>query len=299
MRQILVVDDDDKNLKFLQTILLKEGYRVEIAASGEEGLKKFREVTPDLVLLDVNMPGMSGLETLKVLREGPSYVAVIFVSGNTLVSEIVEGLDQGADDYIRKPFDVYELLARVRAKLRIKDLHDQLKVVNKKLEDLVDIDDLTGLFNMRSFYQRLEHEIDRTQRNGNPVAVIMMDLDDFKKVNDKHDHLFGSFVLTEIGELIRVNIRSIDFAARYGGDEFVVVVTDTTVEGCRTFAERLRRLIADRVFKNDKDQMQLTVSLGFSVFTADQKIDSRGLVRLADRALYDAKNSGKNCVKQA
>lgn len=295
---ILVVDDDVDNLTLVARSLEHEGYRVERASSGEEALDKLKNVQPHLVLLDINMPGISGLETLKMLRnrEG-GYVAVIFVSARNETEDIIRGLDFGADDYICKPFDPMELLARVRAQLRIKDLTDRLAIANARLQELVDIDDLTGLYNMRSIYSKLDNEIQRAKRYSRAVAVVMMDMDNFKQVNDLHDHLFGSFVLSEVGKLIHANIRTVDFAARYGGDEFLITLSETTVEGASLFAERLRSKIAAHVFVKDSNSMKLTVSMGVAVVEpAIHALDAKSLVRYADHAMYEAKRTGKDRV---
>jgi two-component system cell cycle response regulator len=296
-RLIMAVDDDADSLRIVQHALEHEGYKVITCLSGGEALKKLEGITPDLVLLDVNMPQISGLDTLKKLRFRKEYVAVIFISGNSGVHDVVTGLDLGADDYIRKPFNIYEVLARVRSQLRMKDIQDALKEANKKLKDLVDIDDLTGLYNMRSLYQRLDHEISRARRTGQLVGVVMMDMDNFKTVNDSHDHLFGSFVLSEVGKIIKQTIRTTDFAARYGGDEFLVVLVDSTEEGAKVFAERLRESILKYVFESGTDRIKLTSSLGLGLAHPKAKIDARALVRAADHSLYAAKESGKNCVK--
>lgn len=297
-RKILVVDDDDTSRMLVCKALEYEGYQVREAESGQAGIQTLNEWGPHLVLLDMNMPGLNGLETLVRLRARDEYVSVIFVSGNSRTEDVVRGLDAGADDYICKPFQVLELLSRVRSELRTKDLNDNLKRANDRLKELVDIDDLTGLFNMRSLYKRLDFELDRARRYNRSVAVIMMDLDHFKRVNDQHDHLFGSFVLTQVGKMIRDNIRKVDFAARYGGDEFLVVLTEISREGAETFANRLREKIAASTYKNDFYSMDLTASLGLAVANPNEhEVDARQLVRFADRALYLAKENGRNRVE--
>jgi two-component system, cell cycle response regulator len=297
-RLILAVDDDLDNLKLMELTLQHQGYRVETASSGEEALERLKHISPDLLLLDINMPGLSGLEVLERLRIADNLVQVIFVSARSETEDIVKGLDTGADDYICKPFDPVELLARVRAHLRIKDLTERLEVANERLQQLVDIDDLTGLYNMRSVYQKLDAEIGRAQRFQRAVGVIMMDMDNFKNVNDKNDHLFGSFVLSEVGKLIRENIRQVDFAARYGGDEFLIALSETTVEGAAITAERIRKKIEAYTFVSPTSSMKLTASLGLAVIEpTTQNIDARNLVRYADNSLYEAKRGGKNCVR--
>lgn len=301
-RRLLVVDDDPDSLEIIAEALKWEGYQVAKALSGVEALKCIEDWAPHLVLLDVSMPGMNGVETLRDLRHKEQYVSVMFISGNTSSEAVIAGLDAGADDYIPKPFDPLELLARVRTQLRIKDLNDQLRKANERLKELVDIDDLTGLYNMRSMYQKLEFELERARRFGRQVAVVMMDMDYFKSVNDGHDHLFGSFVLSEVGSIIRQNIRSIDLGARYGGDEFMIVLTELSAEGALQFCERLRAMIAAKLYQSGRDEMHLTASLGFAITPAgmtmtSMPVDAKELVRLADNSLYAAKSAGRNCVK--
>lgn len=297
IRRILVVDDDPDSLEILNEALNWEGYEIRRASSGESALHILAHWQPDLIVLDVNMPGLSGVETLKRLKQAAPFVSVMFISGNTSTDDVITGLDAGADDYIPKPFDPLELLARVRTQLRIKDLNDQLRVANEKLKELVDTDDLTGLFNMRSLYQKLEQELQRARRSQSQVCVVMMDMDRFKAVNDGHDHLFGSFVLAEVGRLIRSVLRSTDIGARYGGDEFLVVLTDATKEGAQQFCERLRSLVESYEFVHGGDRIRLTCSLGFALTApGDATTDARSLVRTADVALYESKRSGRNRV---
>jgi two-component system cell cycle response regulator len=294
---VLAVDDDLDNLRLVSKTLEHEGYRVEQATHAEAALEKIKSIRPDLILLDVNMPGISGIQALEKIRAREDYVPIIFVSGRSATADIIRGLDAGADDYICKPFEPLELLARVRAQLRIKDLTDRLREANSRLQELVDIDDLTGLFNMRSVYERLDSEIARAKRFKRAVGVIMMDMDNFKNVNDTNDHLFGSFVLSEVGKLIRENIRREDFAARYGGDEFLIVLSETTLEGAERFAERLRSVIESYTFSIRGSSMHLTASLGLVMFEpALNQLDARSIVRYADNALYEAKKAGKNSV---
>ncbi|MBT4760548.1 MAG: diguanylate cyclase [Bdellovibrionaceae bacterium] len=297
LRKILVVDDDPNLTKILQKALDWEGYQVKVAGNGKEAIGVLNTWYPHLVLLDMNMPEINGLETLRHLRSRDKYVSVIFVSGQSKSEDVISGLDAGADDYVTKPFDIAELLSRVSSQLRIKDLNDQLAKANERLQELVDIDDLTGLYNMRSLYDKLDNELDRGRRHSRSVCVLMMDMDHFKLVNDDHDHLFGSYVLSEVGRMISANIRTVDFAARYGGDEFLIVLTETDFNGASLFAERLRSVIADNEFTHDGHSKKLTISLGFAITRAEgSNISARELVRYADRSLYLAKEQGRNRV---
>lgn len=297
-RRILVVDDDRDIRNLVVKTLDHQGYRVSEATSGKEALQAIDEARPNLILLDVNMPGIDGIQTVQKLRLRDDYVSVIFVSAQSTVEDVIRGLDAGADDYVCKPFNVWELLARIRAQLRIKDLNDNLKKANDRLKELVDIDDLTGLFNMRSLYKKLDYELDRSRRHNRSLAVLMMDVDHFKKVNDEQDHLFGSWVLSQIGRMVRENIRKVDFAARYGGDEYLIVLGEITREGAVTFAQRLRERIAETHFQFESFGVHLTASIGISVVNPnDVSVDARAVVRFADKALYRAKELGRNRVE--
>jgi diguanylate cyclase (GGDEF)-like protein len=296
-RRIMIVDDDINVVEVVELCLNGEEFQTKTFYSAENLMENLDEWKPDLLLLDINMPKFNGIDALKLIRQRHDYISTILISGNNGTDEVVHGLDAGADDYITKPFDLDELLARVRTQIRIKDLNDQLVKANEKLKELVDIDDLTGLFNMRSLYSRLEYEIARGKRYNRTVCVIMMDMDKFKSVNDGHDHLFGSFVLSEVGKLIHNSIRNVDIAARYGGDEFLMVLTEVDRQGAYVFCERLRQKIENYLFKNGPDEMHLTSSIGFAITNSQQPdIDAKQLVRVADWALYDAKRSGRNRV---
>lgn len=295
--KILLVDDDVDNLKIVGRLLENEGYQVEAVDSGAKGLNAIDRYQPDLVLLDVNMPGMDGLETIQLLKKKENTAAVVFVTANTTTEDVIRGLDAGALDYISKPFSGMELLARVRAQLRVKKLQDELRYANQKLKGLVEIDDLTGLYNMRSVYSKMDQEIERARRYGHGIAAIMLDMDRFKGVNDNHDHLFGSFVLAQVGKIIKQSIRTHDFAARYGGDEFLICLSQTTTAGAKKFCERLREKMEAHLFKNGPDEIRLTASMGCAIIVDGKSLmDGRSLVRHADHGLYQSKEQGRNQV---
>ncbi len=297
LRRVLVVDDDQELVELLQLELDSYGYQVRFAYSAQESFEIIETWIPQLVILDVNLPGINGIEAVKKIKASREHFSVIMISGNSSAEEVAMGLDAGADDYMIKPLDPRELLARVRAQLRIKDLHDRLVRANARLKEMVDIDDLTGLLNMRSLYTRLDYEIARGKRYHRTVCVVMMDMDFFKSVNDGHDHLFGSFVLSEVGKLIKSSIRNLDIAARYGGDEFLIVLTEIDRDTALNFCERLRQRIELYQFQNGPDEIHLTTSIGFAI--TDPKnpdIDAKQLVRVADWALYEAKEAGRNKV---
>ena len=292
--KILVVDDEEDILTIMHDALGQQGYTVTKATNANDAFSLVESFQPDLVLTDHDMPGFSGLEMLKELRKQHNYTAVIFVSARGESNLVAQALTEGADDYIRKPFRLEELFARVEATLRVHALHKELKEANRNLQGEVDRDYLTELYNMRTMYDRIEFELKRAKRFQRPVACIMMDMDHFKTVNDFNDHLFGSFVLKEVGDIIKGNMREIDFAARYGGDEFLLVLTETALEGVKSFCERLRQAIEAYRFDNGVNHMHLTSSMGFALTDGQEGVTAKELVRRADHALYDAKEKGRN-----
>ena len=294
-RRILVVDQDSESLGILLEPLRWEGYDTKGETSLKQALKVARAWSPHIVLIDTRINN-EALKALEIFKKKLPLTSILLISEDSSTESIIAGLDSGADDYIIKPFVPLELLARIRTHLRIRDLTQQLIYVNEKLKELVDIDDLTGLFNMRSLYQKLEFEIERGRRFKRDVCVVMMDMDHFKHVNDGHDHLFGSYVISEVGKIIKQSTRNIDIPARYGGDEFLVVLTEVSYDGAMLFCERLRKTIEKTTFKSGSDSMKLTASLGFAITRPGEVISSRELVRRADHALYQAKRSGRNKV---
>ena len=301
-RKVLIVDDDPHMSELMTVVLQTEGiYDLKVVESGEATLKTIGDWKPDLVLLDINMPGISGLEILSLVRRHEDHMGIILVSGNSDTEDVIEGLDSGADDYICKPFNPHELVARVRTQLRVKNLTDQLSKANKKLEALVEMDELTGLYNMRSMYQHLDLEISRSRRLKTGVCVAMMDMDHFKRVNDDHSHLFGSFVLQQVGKIIKGSVRDVDYGARYGGDEFMMVLSATNYTGSQAFCDRIRRKIETYEFNNEDHKINLTASVGFAIYLPGEfgaeNLSSKEVLKWADRALYNSKEKGRNRVE--
>ncbi len=295
-RRVLIVDNEPANLNLLQEILANESCQISTATSGAEALKILSQHPVALVILDQDMPGMTGLETLKAIKKLYPDCDVMFVSAHTNPSMVSQALEHGADDYIRKPFSIIELISRVHVRFRIRDLRQDLLVANQKLENLSITDDLTGLLNMRSIYEKIDYEISRAARTGNNICCIMLDMDDFKNVNDSHDHLFGSFVIKEMGQILAMNLRDVDFAARYGGDEFLTVLIGIDEAGVQNFCNRLCEIVRTHTFREGNDEINLTLSIGYAVAGPGFKHDSRDLVRAADHALYISKEKGRNQV---
>jgi diguanylate cyclase (GGDEF)-like protein len=294
-KRILIVEDEQSVLDILHEALTQAGFDVRTAMLAREAVELLKSFKPHLVLTDNDMPEVTGIEMLRELRQQKNYVTVIFVSGRSDNQFVVDALRAGADDYVRKPFRINELLARIEVALRVNDLHRDLLEANLKLQDMVDHDDLTGLYNMRSIYEKIDVEIKRCKRYGRKMACVMVDMDKFKSVNDDHDHLFGSFVLKEMGAIIKSLVRDTDFAARYGGDEFLIVLSETTPEGVKIFCEKFRKKVEDYLFSDGKDSIKLTASIGYALAGDGIDLDARTLVRTADHYLYKAKEAGRNC----
>jgi two-component system cell cycle response regulator len=293
-RPVLVLDEDPETLELMMEPLRWEGYDVRGLTSPAEVTEFLNYWKPQMIIVDPDFSNFDGLEYLNSLAGHLDTTALIVVSSNSSTDRITQCLDLGASDYIVSPFVPLEFLARVRTQFRFLDAREELREANEKLKHLVEIDDLTGLFNMRSIYQKLEFEMERGKRFNRTVTVVMIDMDKFKSVNDGHDHLFGSYVLSEVGKIIKASTRNIDIPARYGGDEFLIVLSETPLAGVELFCERLRKKIEQTIFAFEQNSIKLTLSLGFASAEIGESIAPKELVRRADMALYEAKRRGRN-----
>jgi len=305
-RCILVVDDVPANIILLATHLKAVGYTVITARDGEEALERVEQKNPDLILLDVMMPKINGLDVCRKLKadEFTKFIPVILVTALNDIENKVEAQEAGADDFISKPFNKIELLTRVRSLLRVKSLHDQLKekieeleTAKTRLRQLAITDGLTGLHNHRYFKEFLIRELDRAKRHNLCMGLVMIDIDYFKHYNDTNGHQAGDDVLKKISSLFLENIRKIDIAARYGGEEFALVLFETKKEAAEVVAEKIRRLIEAHPFPFESKQPggKVTVSMGVSSFPIDAD-NLESLIKCADRRLYLAKELGRNQV---
>jgi diguanylate cyclase (GGDEF)-like protein len=307
-KKILVVEDDVAVNNFITQVLRRQGYEVMQAHDGARGLEMVHECDPDLVLSDIEMPRMGGIELAQELLKDPktATLPVIFVTGRNELEARVEGLEYSVD-YIAKPFAPPELLARVKAALRIHNLEQELRATNTQLEELALTDELTRISNRRGFEKSLTNELYRARRMGTPLALVMFDLDRFKLVNDTWGHAQGDVVLREFARLLRETSRHIDAVGRYGGEEFCVVLPTTDLEGARAFAEKVRlateSLTIPRITGDAEilSPLRITVSGGCAVLVefqsdAETTILQRGLLRCADEFLYEAKQNGRNCI---
>ncbi len=296
--KVLVVDDDAAMVRLVGETLDGLGYELESAADGVEALEKVRADPPDLMILDVMMPRMNGLEVCRIVKSfaGDSFIPIILVTVKGDIDSKVTGLKLGADDYLAKPYNPLELRARVASMLRIKGLQDKVNHKRRQLEALSVTDDLTGLFNHRAMQQRLKDEFLRAQRYNDPLSVLMIDIDHFKAVNDAHGHLFGDRVLVDLAGVLKAAVRETDFVARYGGEEFLVILPQTHFSGCLPVAERIWRNVGAHRFTDGKLDAALTVSIGVAFFPSKNVVSVERLLENADQALYQAKREGRNRI---
>ncbi|MEX2583423.1 MAG: diguanylate cyclase [Gemmatimonadota bacterium] len=304
-QRILVVDDHPDNVEIIDARLSSRGYVIESASNGQEALDKVKENPPHLILLDVMMPLMDGFEVSRRIKQDGSlpFIPIILVTARGETEDKVEGLDAGADDYLTKPINFPELEARVRSMLRIKRLQDeldrknrQLEEANRQLRQLSITDGLTGLFNHRHVHELLHEEHERCKRSGEEVGVVMLDLDRFKQLNDTHGHPTGDVVLSETAQILRENAREVDMIGRYGGEEFIAILPGADEPDAVGFAERVRSSIEAHVFRDEGKELRMTVSAGVASGRAADISQPDDLIKRADRALYTAKESGRNRV---
>jgi diguanylate cyclase (GGDEF)-like protein len=282
----------------LRRQLEADGHTVVEAVDGEEAIIACREYSPDVVLLDVEMPVLDGHGTLERLKSDPDLkdIPVVFLTGRVDTADVVTGLRLGAHDYLRKPFEANELMARVSAALRTKELQDELRRRNAELDRVSRIDMLTNIYNRRHLDEHLRRAISGARRHGRTVGVLLVDIDHFKDVNDQHGHLAGDAVLKEVAARLQGAIRTEDALGRWGGEEFIAVLTDTPGEAIGVLAERMRQAIASTPFVlDDGTRIRVTVSIGHTAGTEDAEV----LVHRSDDALYVAKEAGRNQVAAA
>jgi two-component system cell cycle response regulator len=293
---VLLVEDSAAIRALVRRMLVAGGHTVVEAAGGVAALAACREQHPDVVLLDVEMPEMSGWDVLAAMKADPDLrdVPVVFLTGRSDTTDMVDGLRLGAHDYLRKPCEPTELLARVQAAARVKRLQDELRQRNEDLDRISRTDALTGLRNRRHVEEYLAKLTSLARRNHEPIAVLVIDIDHFKSVNDELGHDAGDAVLREVASRMQDSVRLEDMVGRWGGEEFLVVLPNTADHGAAELAERLRQVVADTPYRlPDGDAVQVTISVGCSTSLID---DAGRLVRSADAAMYEAKQTGRNRV---
>jgi diguanylate cyclase (GGDEF)-like protein len=302
--RILIAEDDSTSRRILQAVLKKLGHEVESVENGALAWERLqREDAARLAILDWMMPGMDGVEVCRRLREAgkEDHVYVILLTSRAEKHDIVAGLGAGAKDYITKPFDPEELRARVATGCRVIELQAALEArlaelshAMEQIEKLARTDPLTGLANRRHFDELFERERGRASRLHNPICAITVDLDHFKRVNDQYGHAAGDHVLTAVADCFRRHLRPYDVVARFGGEEFVILVPGASLEQAVQIAERLRLAIRAIVLP---ELPPVSASFGVAAFEAGEPAES--LLGRADAALYRAKHNGRDRVEVA
>ncbi len=299
MARILIVDDSRLIAHVAKTILTKQGHEVILAQDGLAGLQAAKSEHPDLILLDLIMPVMDGYQVCQGLKEEDSTkeIPIIMLTSKAEPADKVKGLELGALDYVVKPFDEGELIARVNIQLRLKQLYEVLQEKNRQLRELANRDGLTGLYNHRYFHEQLSKDFLRARRYHESLSCILLDIDYFKKFNDTYGHQTGDIVLSTLGQVIRDSIRDSDFAARYGGEEFALVLYHADRPTAINVAERLRQMVEHCEVRDKDHVLHVTISLGVATFPHEQISNPKQIVECADKALYKAKENGRNRVE--
>ncbi|HXI14029.1 MAG TPA: diguanylate cyclase [Thermoanaerobaculia bacterium] len=296
---VAIVDDDDAIRKLVGLFLRRSGYDLVEATTAAEARENFAAHDWDLAVLDRRLPDADGAVLCQELKSAPATRNryIIMLTGEDEQSDKIEGLDLGADDYMTKPFQYQELLARVRAGKRIVDLQYELLESNRRLELLSITDGLTRLYNHRHFQEELARAFEESERYQRPLSIAIIDIDFFKKVNDTYGHGAGDEVLKSVAAIFKDSIRSSDLAARYGGEEFTVMMPETDLDDAITFAEKIRTLVEQSTIETTAGIVPVTVSIGISSYPRYKARSPRGLVEAADKALYRAKRRGRNQVQ--
>ena len=314
---VLLVDDKPDNLNVLIKHLSTANLTIFVALNGREAISLAKEVQPELILLDVMMPGIDGFETCRLLKQAEQTrdIPVLFMSALNDTVDKLKGFQAGGVDYITKPLQHEEVLARIDAHLTIRRLQQALESKNRELteknrelqeknalisaqaeclESMARTDPLTQLTNRRGFFEQVEHELARCARGGKAFSLILCDIDHFKQVNDNYGHDGGDAVLVKTAELLRESLREQDIPARWGGEEFMLLLPETSLDTAVQVGERIRRQIAAQTIVHQEYTLTVTMSFGLSVYSPENNLDA--CIKQADEALYRAKENGRNRV---
>lgn len=305
-KQVLIIEDSPTQARYTSLVLESEGYRTCTAGTGQEGLDMAARNLPDLILLDVILPDIDGFSVCTQLRERlGSYIPILmFTDQRIAVEDKVDGVTAGADDYMSKSFDPRELLARVKALLRVKQMVDEMlaRMANEHqayqaLRRIALTDHVTGLYNRHYFAEALEREFQMAFRYNLPLACIMCDIDHFRNFNNNYGHATGDWVLRGAAGLMKDNLRQTDIIARYGGEEFVILLTMTDLNEAVNLADRLRYLVEHQTWKSPAGDLYITISYGVAAIPNPAIVQMEQLLEFSDQALYLAKSRGRNRVE--
>lgn len=305
---LLIVDDTPENIAVLFTFLSGQGFKVLVAETGEDALENAQEEHPDLILLDVLMPGIDGFETCRRLKSDPSTqeIPIIFITALSDTLDKVKAFKLGAVDYITKPFQQEEVLARVNTHLTIRRLQQELQAqkaaleqANLELQRLATLDSLTKVANRRRLDEYLQREWRRGVRERTPLSLILCDIDYFKNYNDNYGHQAGDDCLQQVAEAISKAVkRPGDLVARYGGEEFTVILPHTLLDGANQVAHFIQHNLRELkiVHSHSSVDEYVTLSIGVATMIPHPQTSPEQLISMADNALYEAKKQGRNRI---
>jgi two-component system, cell cycle response regulator len=296
--RVLVADDDHPSRDLLQYLLGKWGFETLLAADGLEAWAILRlEDSPAIAILDWVMPGLEGIELCRRIRSPgrQHYTYMLMLTAKNERGNVIEGLRAGADDYLIKPFDPEELHARLLVAERTLGFQNELIAAREQSAHEARHDYLTGILNRGGIMEVVERELSRSNRTKDPFSILLVDVDHFKEINDIYGHGAGDEVLRELARRIRHGLRAHDSIGRYGGDEFLIVLTGSDHNAAFGAAEKLRKETFDTPFTIEGIERKLTISLGLA--TSVEGISAQALIGLADSVLYRAKNAGRNCTQ--
>ncbi len=303
MEKILIVDDNPANIRVLAE-MLKGSFSVLAANNGLRAIKIAQEYTPDIILMDVIMPDLDGFETTIELKNNikTEEIPIIFITAKNDVDDIVRGFSVGGCDYVTKPFNQEELLARVNTHLELKKSKELLKKYiselenkNDELDKMSKTDYLTGLANRRFMMERIKEELARKERNGTNMSILMCDIDHFKKINDSFGHEIGDLVIKEVTNNINRILRKYDIVSRWGGEEFLILLPDIGKNEACIIAEKIRKEVENTKIQAQKIECRVSITIGVTEY--DEKISVSDNINNADDALYQGKNSGRNKIE--
>jgi two-component system cell cycle response regulator len=301
LTKVLVADDSAVSRKLIENAISSDQFALVFAKTGQEAIEQFAEHKPRLAILDWMMPDRTGLELCQHIRAASpdSYTYIVLLTGLSEKKSLIQGLASGADDYLTKPFDDGELLARLGVGMRVIELHQQIEAKNRLLDQLAHTDTLTNMPNRRAVEEWASRQISGAARYGFPFWVAVADLDHFKKVNDTHGHEAGDTVLKKFAEILKAHSRKCDICGRLGGEEFLFALTHTSAENAKMVIERIRTEFEGTKFNFAGACLPITASFGVAGFAGTQPPEFIHLLAQADAALYSAKGLGRNRVEFA
>jgi len=297
-KNLLVVDDTEINIDILLE-LLSDNYEITVALDGVSALEIVEEEHIDLILLDIMMPDMDGYEVCKKLKSDPKTkdIPVVFITAKIDEDSIEKAYDVGGIDYVTKPFKPKELLARIKTQLTMQELIKKLEATHKELELLASIDPMTKLYNRRYFQTTAENILDLAKRDDKHLSILMLDIDKFKRINDTYGHPVGDQVIIHLANKLIQHQRKSDVICRFGGEEFLILLPNTSIDGAKIVSEKIRSDIEQSdITLEDGSKLNFTVSIGVAIIDTKNDDNIEISIQKADNALYKAKESGRNRV---